>query len=329
MDRYLVTGGAGFIGSHLVRALEGRATLVRVLDDFSTGRRSNLAGVGERVEIVEGDVRDLDAVRRAARSVHAIFHHAALVSVPLSVSDPVATHEINAGGTLNVLIAAAEEKVRRVVFASSTAVYGDSDRIPKREEDPVGFVSPYAASKYVGEVYGALYHRLHAVPFVALRYFNVFGPGQDESSPYAAVIPLFIRALLLGERPVIHGDGGQTRDFVYISDIVSANVKACTVDGAAGGVFNVARGEELDLNSLAALLGGILGVDPDPIHDAPRAGDIRRSRADISRAREILGFRPEVGFEEGLRKTIDWYRGMLAERGRAARAGGFPGKGAA
>jgi nucleoside-diphosphate-sugar epimerase len=329
MDRYLVTGGAGFIGSHLVRALEGRAALVRVLDDFSTGRRSNLSGVGEKVEIVEGDIRDLDAVRRAARSVHAIFHHAALVSVPLSVADPVATHEINAGGTLNVLIAAAEEKVRRVVFASSTAVYGDSDRIPKREGDPVGFVSPYAASKYVGEVYGALYHRLHAVPFVALRYFNVFGPGQEEDSPYAAAIPLFIRALLLGERPVIHGDGGQTRDFVYISDVIAANVLACTVEGAAGGVFNVARGEELDLNSLVALLGGILGVEPDPIHDAPRTGDIRRSRADISRAREVLGFRPEVGFEEGLRKTIDWYRGRLAEPGRAAPAGGSPRKGAA
>ncbi|RPJ42802.1 MAG: NAD-dependent epimerase/dehydratase family protein, partial [Candidatus Latescibacterota bacterium] len=253
-------------------------------------------------------IRDLDAVRRAARGVDAILHHAAVVSVPLSVEDPVGTNEVNVGGTLHVLVAAREERARRVVFASSTAVYGDSPKHPKSETDPFLPLSPYAASKCVGEIYGALFHRSHAVPFVALRYFNVFGPGQDEHSPYAAAIPLLTRALLRGERPVIYGDGTQTRDFVFISDVVAANLRALDNEGAVGGVFNIARGVECDLNALAAALSRIVGTASEPRYAPPRAGDILRSLADTRRAREILGFEARVPLEEGLRLTVEWYR---------------------
>jgi UDP-glucose 4-epimerase len=329
MGRYLITGGAGFIGSHLVHALVSRGDRVRVFDDFSSGRIENLAGTGEKVEVFRGDLRDLDAVRCAARGVDAIFHEGALVSVPLSIQDPVATHDINVGGTLNVLLAAREERVRRVVFASSTAVYGDTEKQPKSEDDPFLPLSPYAASKCAGELYGMLDHRLHAVPFVALRYFNVFGPGQDERSPYSAAIPLLTRALLRGERPTIFGDGAQTRDFVYIDDVVQANLLALEKDAAVGGVFNVACGEERDLCSLAKTLARIVGAADDPRYAPPRAGDIRRSLADTRRAASVLAFRPRVPFEEGLRRTVDWYRGALAGRagGEAGRPAGPEGVG--
>jgi len=313
MSRYLITGGAGFIGSHLVRAFARDAEWVRVLDDFSTGRMENLRGAGERVEIVRGDLRDLDTVRRAARGAEYVLHHAAVVSVPLSIADPIRTNDVNVGGTMNVLLAAREERAKRVVFASSTAVYGNSDRLPKREEDPCHPFSPYAATKRIGEVYGDLFHRLWDVPFVALRYFNVFGPGQDENSPYAAAIPLFIRALLRGETPVIYGDGRQTRDFVYIEDVIQANRLALHCPNAVGHVFNIANGIEIDLNHLVAVLGRLIGSLRKPRYAEPRPGDIHRSLADIRLAREVLGFAPAVGLEEGLLRTIEWYREARSE----------------
>ncbi|MFH1679750.1 MAG: SDR family oxidoreductase [Candidatus Eisenbacteria bacterium] len=329
MSRYLITGGAGFIGSHLVRALAREAEWVRVLDDFSTGRMESLEGVGGRVEVVRGDLRDLDTVRRAARGAEYILHHGALVSVPLSVADPVRTNEVNVGGTLNVLVAAREENARRVVFASSTAVYGNSDRLPKREDHPSEPLSPYAASKRIGEVYGELFHRLHAVPFVALRYFNVFGPGQDEDSPYAAAIPLFIRAFLCGEAPVVYGDGSQTRDFIYISDVVDSNLLALHNAHAIGRIFNIASGKECDINQLVSLLGRLVGSSEKPRREDPRPGDIHRSLGDTRLAREVLGFEPRTGLEEGLIETVAWYRKKISkeEGGRPERADGAGGEG--
>lgn len=318
MSRFLITGGAGFIGSHLARALAADGARVRVLDDFSTGRRENLHGAGKNIEIVEGDVRERAAVREAMKGVECVLHEAAIASVPASIEDPVTTNDVNVTGTLHLLEAATEAGVRRFVFASSTAVYGDGPTLPVTEDAPPAPCSPYAASKLIGETYGFTFHRLHGLPFTALRYFNVYGPGQDEHSPYAAVIPLFIEKILGGERPVIFGDGRQSRDFIHVSDVVLANRLALEREEAVGRVFNVGRGDETDLNRLAASIAALVGSRIEPLYEAPRPGDIVHSRADIDRARKLLGFEPRTELIEGLRNTVEWYRETTRAGGEKA-----------
>jgi len=306
MAASLVTGGAGFIGSHIVEELVRRGHRVRVLDDFSTGRRENLDSVRDAVEILEGDVRDLETCRRAAAGVDFLFHEAARISVPQSVEDPFRNDSVNVGGTLNVLWAAKEVGAKRLVFASSTSVYGDNPELPKRETMSGVPLSPYALSKWIGERYCQSFSRIYGIPAVALRYFNVFGPRQDPRSPYAAAVPVFIRRVLAGQPPVIFGDGEQTRDFVYVEDVVQANLLAAETPGVSGEVFNVAAGESLSIGTLARMIAEILGRPLDPVHAPERAGDIRHSAADIGKIGAALGFRPFFSFRTGLERTIAW-----------------------
>ncbi len=307
MARYLVTGGAGFIGSHIVEALVGRGERVRVLDNLSTGKRENLAAWRAQIEFLEGDLADLATVRRACEGVEYILHQGALPSVPRSVEDPIGSNEANVCGTLNVLVAAREAGVRRVVYAASSSAYGDSPTLPKREDMPANPLSPYAVAKYVGELYCAVFHRLWGLETVSLRYFNVFGPRQDPTSQYAAVIPRFICALHAGEAPEIYGDGEQSRDFTYVANVVEANLRACEAPGAPGQVLNIACGRRVTLNELARLLGEIMGAEAAPRYSDARPGDIKHSLADISRAQEVLGYRVWVPLEEGLRRTAEWF----------------------
>ena len=305
---YLVTGGAGFIGSHIVEELVRRRERVRVLDNFSTGRRENLAPFLEHVELVEGDLRDLSTVRRVAEGVDYILHQAALPSVPRSIADPLASNDSNVTGTLHLLIAARDAGVKRVVYASSSSVYGDNPTLPKREDMSPAPKSPYAVSKLAGEYYCRVFAQVYGLETVCLRYFNVFGPRQDPASQYAAVIPKFITALLRDEPPTIYGDGHQSRDFTYVSNVVRANLLAATAPDVSGRVFNVACGERYTVLDLVAVLTEILGTHITPVHTAPRPGDVRHSLADITAAREALGYRVEVNFHEGLRRTVAWYR---------------------
>lgn len=312
---YLVTGGAGFIGSNLAEALVARGDQVRVLDNFSAGKKQNLRFPGsERVEIIEADIRDLRACRDATRGVQVVFHEAALGSVPRSVADPGETHDVNVTGTLNMLIAARDEAVSRFVFASSSSIYGDrpcpdDERCEaKRETMTRTPLSPYGVSKLAAEEYCRVFSSLYGCEIVSLRYFNVFGPRQSHVSEYAAVIPRFIRALLSGHRPVVYGDGGQSRDFTFVGDVVRANLLAATVPGIAGESFNVACGRRHTLLDLLENLRAITGIKVEPCFEKPRAGDIRHSIAEISRARERLGFEPACSFKRGLEITVDWYR---------------------
>jgi nucleoside-diphosphate-sugar epimerase len=313
----LVTGGAGFIGSHLTDALVAAGHTVRVLDNFSTGKRDNLADARSRVQLIEGDITDPAAVRIAVRGVEVVYHQAALASVPRSVADPLATHAACATGTLNVLVAARDAKVRRVVYAASSSAYGDSARLPKHEDDPTRPLSPYAVAKLAGEQYCAAFAGVYGLETVRLRYFNVFGPRQSPDSAYAAVIPLFIRALTTGKSPLIHGDGEQSRDFTYVADTVQANLKAADAPGVAGKVFNVACGKRTSLNQLVAHLNKLLGTDIAATHGPVRAGDVRHSQADIERARSELGYRPTTDVLDGLRQCLKWWEeraGRLAAR---------------
>ncbi|RME07027.1 MAG: SDR family oxidoreductase [Anaerolineae bacterium] len=304
----LVTGGAGFIGSHIVEALLRRGDRVRVLDNFSTGRRENLAAVAGDVEILEGDLRDREAVRRAVQGAELIFHQAAFVSVPLSVADPETCFAVNVRGTFNLLEAARQAGARRVVLASSAAVYGEAEVFPLTEDLPTASLSPYAASKRTNEIYADLYTRLTPMGVTALRYFNVFGPRQSPESDYAAAIPIFIRRMLRGEAPVIYGDGHQSRDFIFVGDVARANLMAADAPAAAGGIFNICSGEEISILDLVATLGRVLPDAPPPRFDAPRPGDIYRSIGSGQRAAEVFGFRPQVSLEEGLRQTVEWMR---------------------
>jgi UDP-glucose 4-epimerase len=304
----LVTGGAGFIGSHLVEALVARQSQVRVLDDFSTGRQENLATVRDRVEIIRGDVADLELLRVAVRGVQVIFHQAALASVPRSIADPVATHLACATGTLNVLVAAREAGINRVVYASSSSAYGSTTRRINRESDPPQPLSPYAAAKLAGEHYCRVFHEVYGLETVCLRYFNVFGPRQPPDSPYSAVIPLFLDAMLAGRSPTVHGDGQQSRDFTYVDNVVLANLLAAEKDGVGGQVYNIACGQSVSLLDLVALMNQLLGTSLQPIHDAPRPGDVRHSQADVTRARTELGFIPPIDLQEGLRRSLGFYR---------------------
>jgi len=308
MNTFLVTGGAGFIGSHTAEELVRRGAKVRVLDDFSTGKQENLSPFQSFIELVEGDIRELETCRRALRGVDFVFHLAALTSVPGSISDPLLNHEINVNGTANLLLASSEAKVKRLVFASSAAVYGDSRTLPLREGTEGAPLSPYALSKLVGEKYCQLFYQLYGLETVCLRYFNVFGPRQDPFSAYASVIPLFINTILSEERPQIFGDGEQSRDFVFVADAVEANLGAIEApDEALGGVFNIGSGERTTINSLVSEICELTGVSVRPIYADPRPGDITHSFADIGNARRVLGFEPLVGFRQGLKKTAGWY----------------------
>jgi len=308
MASYLITGGAGFIGSHIVRELLRRRQTIRVLDNFSTGTEENLHDCLSRIELIRGDVRDRRVVRQAVRGIDYILHQAALASVPRSIDHPVETNQVNVGGTLSLLQAAREAGTRRFVLASSSSVYGPSPRLPKRENARPNPISPYAISKFTGEQYCRVFFQLYGLPTVCLRYFNVFGPRQNPASQYAAVIPKFILALLQGTRPVIHGDGRQSRDFSYVSNVVQANILACRVEQAGGQVINVACGRRYTINDLAARLSRLAGLRSAPVHTAPRPGDVRHSLADITKARQLLGYRPTVSFEEGLERTVAWFK---------------------
>lgn len=303
--KYLVTGGAGFIGSHLVEALVTRGHSVRVFDNFSTGNPANLADVRDDVEVIEGDLVDLDAVREATRGCEVVFHQGALASVPRSVSDPLPTHQVCANGTLHVLLAAREMGVRRVVYAASSSAYGASTRLPKRETDPTLPLSPYAVAKLTGEHYCAAFSHVYGLETVRLRYFNVFGPRQPPDSPYAAVIPLFMAAMLEGQPPHIHGDGLQSRDFTFVADVVQANLLAVEAEGVSGQVYNVACGRRTSLLDLVGRINALLGTDIEPVHGPERAGDVRHSQADIRAAQDDLGYGPLWSMEMGLRCCLD------------------------
>ena len=313
MARYLVTGGAGFIGSHLTGALRARGDAVRVVDDLSSGRLDNLAGFSE-VEFIQGDLADADVARRAVREIDYVLHLAAIPSVPRSVTDPVRSHRANVDGTLNILVAARDAGVKRLVFAGSSSVYGSEPGLPKRESMPTAPMSPYALQKLTGEIYCRLFHRLYGLETVVTRFFNVFGPRQDPGSPYSGVISLFVTALATGRRPLIHGEGGQTRDFTYVENVVDGVLRAVTAPKAAGEVFNVATGHRVSLLDLLGALAREMAASADPEFAPARAGDVRDSLADISKAGELLGYAPGVSFDEGLRRTIAWYLASQAGR---------------
>jgi UDP-glucose 4-epimerase len=308
MAIYLVTGGAGFIGSALVRRLLELGERVRVVDNFSTGLRANLAEVRGRIELLEGDLADEAVAREGAVGADYILHQAAIPSVPRSIEDPLSSNRANVTATLNLLVAARDAGVKRFVYASSSSAYGDSETLPKVETQPDNPISPYALSKLTGEKYAVIFHRIYGLSTVSLRYFNVFGPRQDPNSPYSAVISKFVTAGLNGRRPTVHGDGEQSRDFTFVENVVSANLLACQAGGVSGMVFNVGTGERHTLNDLLRSLSTILGRDLSPEHVAPRPGDVRHSLADIGRARQHLGYEVKVRFEEGLRRTVAWFR---------------------
>jgi len=305
VTRVLVTGGAGFIGSNLVAALLERGDDVRVLDNFSTGSRANLAALGREVEVVEGDLRSYERVHTAVRGSEVVFHQGALGSVPRSVQDPLTSTAVNVEGTLNVLLAARDEGIRRVVAASSSSVYGDGGTFPRVETQSPNPISPYAVAKLAAERFCVSFARVYGIETVALRYFNVFGPRQDPSSQYAAVVPRFIRAIADGRPVTVHGDGEQSRDFTYVENVVRANLLAADGADAAGRVLNVATGASQTVNALADTVGRLLGLPVEKAHGPAQPGDVRESWADVSAAREALGYEPAVGFEEGLRRTIE------------------------
>jgi nucleoside-diphosphate-sugar epimerase len=310
---YLVTGAAGFIGSNLVRALLERGGTVRAIDSLATGRRLNLIDIAGQMELIEADLRDAETVSRAMEGVEVVFHQAALPSVARSVADPLASHEVNATGTLRLLQAARQSGVRRFVYASSSSVYGDTPVLPKTEDLPTNPLSPYAVSKLAGEHYCRVFTHLFDLETVSLRYFNVFGPRQDPASDYAAVVPKFIAAMSRGESPEIHGDGTQSRDFTYVANVVEANLRAADAPGVGGQVFNVACGRRASLLDLLAALNDVLGTEIEARFGEPRPGDVRHSLADIARARRLLGYEPIVQLEEGLARAVAWYREQNGE----------------
>ena len=304
--RVLVTGGGGFIGSNLARALLERGDDVRILDNFSTGLRENLAELEDDIEIVEGELRSYERVHNAVRGVEVVFHQGALPSVPRSVQDPLTTNAVNVEGTLNVLLAARDEGIRRIVFASSSSVYGDTPSLPQQESSAPNPIAPYGVAKLAAERYCSTFSRVYDIETVALRYFNVFGPRQNPLSEYAAVVVKFIRLIADGEPVTIEGDGETSRDFTYVANVVEANLLATDADDVSGRVLNVAMGGSHTVNELADTIGELLERPVEKRYGPPRTGDIRASRADISEARRLLGYEPEVGFEEGLRRTADF-----------------------
>lgn len=305
--RYLVTGGAGFIGSNTVEELVRRGHSVSVLDDLSSGHENNLATVRDKIDFILGSVTDREALSRACRGADYVLHLAARTSVPQSIENPLETDHINVDGTLLLLLAARDAGVRRVVFAGSCAVYADSSTLPIREDMPLGPISPYGVSKLAGEHYGKVFHHVYGLEFVSLRYFNVFGLKQDPGSPYSGVLARFCNAMRDGESPTVYGDGEQSRDFIFVENVVLANILAFETPGIAGMAFNIGTGARHTLNQTLKLLAKFSGGDISAKYEPPRTGDIRDSEADIALAREELGFDPRIGFEEGLRRTWDWY----------------------
>ena len=310
MATYLVTGAAGFIGSWLTQALVERGETVRALDNFSTGKRENLAPWRHKIELLEVDLRDADATARACEGVDIIFHEAALPSVPLSVKDPRTSHTVNIDGTFNLLEGARHAGVKRVVYAASSSAYGDHNPLPQKESMLPGPISPYAVQKLLGELYLRSYWEVYGLETVSLRYFNIFGPRQAPDSPYSGVMAKFAKMMLAGEQPTIHGNGEQSRDFTYIENVVQANLKAAAApaEKVAGRMFNCAIGEPYTLNQTYKLMAELTGYKNPPQYGPPREGDIQHSYADISAAREALGYDPKIDFIEGLRRTVDWYR---------------------
>ncbi len=310
MKTYLVTGGAGFIGSHIAEELVRRGERVRIVDNFITGKRENLAPLAGLIELIEGDIRSLKTCQSACAGADFVLHQAALPSVPRSIEDPILAHDINVNGTLNLLLASVAAKVKRFVFASSSSVYGDDDHFPKTEDNVGSPLSPYALTKLVCEKYCRIFYEIYGLETISLRYFNVFGPRQDPLSQYAAVIPLFITNVLAGESPQIFGDGEQSRDFTPVANVVEANLLALEAPAAAvGSVFNIACGERTTVNTLAGEICRLTRASLEPVYAEPRPGDIRHSWADITKARKLLGYEPVVSFLQGLRTTVAWYKG--------------------
>jgi len=318
MASFLVTGGAGFIGSALVSRLLRDGHTVRVVDDFSTGFRQNLEDCLDRIELIEGDLAELAVSKACVRGAEYVLHQAAIPSVERSVERPASSHRANVTATLNMLVAARDARVKRFVFASSSSVYGDSETLPKLETMPENPLSPYAVTKLAGEKYSAIFHRIYGLPAVSLRYFNVFGPRQDPDSPYSAVIARFIEAALEGSRPVVHGDGEQSRDFTYVDNVVEANLLACFAAGVCGMTFNIGTGRRFTLHELLRCLSSIVGYTVEPIYTSPRTGDVRHSQAGIEKAQRLLRFEPKVSFQAGLERTVDWLRKTMRQPARKA-----------
>jgi nucleoside-diphosphate-sugar epimerase len=324
MAKYLVTGVAGFIGSNLARTLLARGEKVCGIDNLSTGKRENIADMADSLDFCECDLLDLDAMRHACQGMDYVLHQAAIASVPRSITDPLSSNRANVDGSLNLLVAARDAKVKRVVFAASSSAYGDTPTLPKREDMSSNPISPYAVSKLAAELYMQSFWRVYGLETVCLRYFNIFGPHQDPNSPYSGVLARFITFMLNGHEPTIFGDGEQSRDFTYVDNAVAANLLACTAPAAlvVGRVFNVATGYQVTLNQTVAVLRRITGYQGTVLRGPERAGDIKHSFADISLAEEHLGYRPTVGFEEGLKRTVAWYRGLTTSSPVAAEASG-------
>ncbi|MFO8014004.1 MAG: SDR family oxidoreductase [Phycisphaerae bacterium] len=310
-DLWLVTGGGGFIGSNLVRAVLERGRSVRVLDNFSTGFRVNLEEVAADIDLLEGDLRNPDDCRRACDGAEVVLHQGALPSVPRSMEQPQESFDANTMGTHNLLMAAREAGVRRIVFAASSSAYGAGEALPKRESMAVEPLSPYAAAKAAGELYAATFYRAFGLGTVSLRYFNVFGARQDPTNQYAGVIAAFASRMLRGQPPVIFGDGTQSRDFTFVANVIHANLLAAEAEAVHGEVVNIGCGERTDLNTMVGIFNDLLGTDFEPIYEPPRPGDVKHSLADITAARNLLGYEPQVGFREGLAQTLDWYRWAL------------------
>jgi nucleoside-diphosphate-sugar epimerase len=318
--RYLVTGGAGFIGSNMVDELVRRGHQVTVLDDLSAGKEENLAGVRSKIDFHIGTITDLAAVQSACHGMDYVIHLAARTSVPKSVKNPVESNHVNIDGTLNVLVAARDAKVRRFVYAASSSAYGETPTLPKTETMQPEPISPYGVTKYVGELYANVFGRVYGLENACVRYFNVFGPRQDPTSQYSGVLSRFMLAILEGEQPVIYGDGEQTRDFTFIENVVDETLRACEAGGASGKVFNGGTGMRITLNEVLKVLSKITGRKIQAKHDPPREGDIRDSQADISLARKVLGYEPRVQFEEGLKRTWEWYQGAYGAEGAHQRS---------
>jgi len=312
MAVYVVTGGAGFIGSHVAESLVARGETVKVIDNFSTGKRENIRAFKSGIEMIETDVAEAQNLAEILSGADYVIHQAAIPSVPKSIIDPAKSHHANVNGTLNLLLACRKAGVKRLVYASSSSLYGDSPTLPKHEGMSPNPLSPYGAQKLFGEMYSQVFTKAYGFETVSLRYFNVFGPRQDSSSQYSGVLALFIPAVLQGRRPTIYGDGLQSRDFTYVQNVVEANLLACKAPGVQGQTFNIACGDRITVNSMLQQINKITGNDISPIYAASRSGDIKHSQADITRAREHLGYEPKVSFEEGLKWTIDWYRENLS-----------------
>ena len=311
MGLSLVTGGAGFIGSNMVRFLLGKGESVRVLDNFETGKRENLEEIFDQIELIEGDIRAEATVRRAVEDCDIVYHLAALGSVPRSIEDPKTTHDVNATGTFNMLVASRDAKVKRFVFASSSSIYGQSEVLPQHEGLPIAPISPYGASKAIGEVYDKAFYETYGLETISLRYYNVFGPRQDPNSQYAAAIPLFVSALLRDKPPRIFDDGEQTRGFTYIDNVLEANWKAATAPKVHGEAVNISTATAVSVNTVVNTIKELLGKAIRPTYAPPRPGDIKHSLADVSLAKKVIGYEPTVSFDEGIRRAIDWYKENL------------------